>query len=1284
MMPINDCERVKNIVPKSLFLNLSLPLPAKYTSYMEIQELQKLYARHPQVRALRRALANERKRSVVLSGLHGSAAAMAFAALGYDESGADAKAVDSAVPALPNLFLFVLDDQDEAGYFYHDLVQVLGDERVLFFPSSFRRAVKFGQRDAASEILRTEVLSRLKPLSNSPRGGEDCLSSSEQDAKGHAALPPTGGAGRGASLTFIVTYPEALAERVVTEKQLSERTLEIRVGEQVDSSFVAQTLLEFGFQRTDYVYEPGQFAVRGSLIDVYSFSHELPFRIDFFGDEVDSIRTFEVESQLSRDRREAVTLVPELSAEGAGLVPVADLLPAATVVVSKNLVYVAQRIGQIWEEGFSQQALLVEQAQQTNPKKTHPQTPPDTEERKTPPLPPPVREGSGLRDEAPLLRKELLLIDALTFQQGFEPFRRIELSSHAPNTSLAAQTSSSHTAQPTPLPHGRGQGVGLSFSTSPQPIFHKNFDLLRSSFTDYLARGYKIYILADSAKQTDRLKAIFEHEEEEWGKGLFVPVSKTLHAGFADDALKVCLFTDHQIFDRFHKYNLRSDRARSGKVALSLKELREFEVGDYVVHVDHGIGRFGGLVRVPVNRPASNTEQSTPLPDGRGQGVGLQEMIKITYEHDDVVYVSIHALHKVSKYKGKEGEPPRISRLGTGAWERMKERTKSKIKDIARDLIRLYSRRREEKGFKYSPDSYLQHELEASFLYEDTPDQLKATNDVKADMERQRPMDRLVCGDVGFGKTEVAVRAAFKAAVDGKQTAVMVPTTVLAFQHFRTFSERLRDLPVRVDYLTRARTPKQTKEVLADLAAGKIDIIIGTHKLIGKSVKFKDLGLLIIDEEQKFGVATKEKLRQMKVNVDTLTLTATPIPRTLQFSLMGARDLSVIQTPPPNRYPIQTEVHTFSPEVIAEAVGFEMSRGGQVFIVNNRIAGLKELEDLVHKYVPDARVAVGHGQMHPEELERIMLDFAAGEYDVLISTTIIESGLDIPNANTIIICGAHNFGLSDLHQMRGRVGRSNKKAFCYLMAPPLAALPQDSRRRLQAIENFSDLGSGIHIAMQDLDIRGAGNLLGAEQSGFIADLGYETYQKILSEAVKELKNDEFKDLYAEQVASGEVTSGEAFVDECQLESDMPMSFPETYVPGSAERMLLYRELDGLETEEAIEAFRRRLQDRFGPIPETAQELIRVVRLRRLGKYFGAERVMLKNGRMRLYFVKDDDSPFFQSEAFGKCIAYFSMHAIDCQLDEVKGRRSMLIRGVDTVKAACAVLEEMQQINGLTN
>jgi len=1147
---------------------------------MDIKELQSLYARHPQVKALARTLSNEKKRAINVSGLQASSATLVFAAL-----------KEHATGALPPL-LFILDDQEEAGYFYHDLVQVMGEQDVLFFPSSFRRAVRFGQRDAASEILRTEVLARL--------------SGPQKDF-------------------YVVTYPEALAERVVSSQTLDERTLQLHKGEHVDLNFVEQTLLEFGFQRTDYVYEPGQFAVRGSLVDVFSYSSEYPFRIDFFGDEVDSIRTFEVESQLSRQQQDFITLVPELSAMQENTVSVASLLPEDTVLVTKDLTFVVERIGQIWQEGFSQQARIEEESQQARPQS------------------PLAKEGSGLREEQSLLRKELLLIDAPTFEQGFSAFCRI--------------TISSHDVQPTSLSNGRSTGAGVQFSTTPQPIFHKNFDLVTNTFSDYLAKGYTIYILADSQKQTDRLKAIFEAEPDSTIH--FTPVSKTLHAGFADSTLKICLFTDHQIFDRFHKYQLRSDRARGGKVALSLKELQEFEVGDYVVHVDHGVGRFGGLIRVP-------------QPDGH-----MQEMIKIIYDRDDVVYVSIHALHKVSKYKGKEGEPPRISRLGTGAWERMKERTKTKIKDIARDLIQLYSRRREEKGFAYSPDSYLQHELEASFLYEDTPDQLKATTDVKADMERSRPMDRLICGDVGFGKTEVAVRAAFKAAVDGKQTAIMVPTTILAFQHFRTFSERLRDLPVRVEYLSRARTPKQTREILDDLEAGKIDIIVGTHKLIGKGVKFKDLGLLIIDEEQKFGVATKEKLRQMKVNVDTLTLTATPIPRTLQFSLMGARDLSVIQTPPPNRYPIQTEVHTFSPELIAEAVNFEMSRGGQVFIVNNRISQLPELEQIIHKYVPDARVTVGHGRMHPEELEKVMVAFASYDYDVLISTTIIESGLDIPNANTIIICGANNFGLSDLHQMRGRVGRSNKKAFCYLMAPPLAALPQDARRRLQAIENFSDLGSGIHIAMQDLDIRGAGNLLGAEQSGFIADLGYETYQKILSEAVKELKNEEFKDLFAQQVASGEVTSGEDFVDECQLESDVMMSFPESFVPGSTERMLLYRELDGLENDAAVEAYRRRLEDRFGPIPEQAEELIRVVQLRRLGKYFGAERIVLKMGRMRLYFLKDKDSPFFLSSAFGQCIAYSTIHVADCRFDQANGRRSLLIQGVNSVRQACEVLEEMQ-------
>ena len=871
------------------------------------------------------------------------------------------------------------------------------------------------------------------------------------------------------------------------------------------------------------------------------------------------------------------------------------------MVVVKDLCYMRDVTDKVYAEGFSAQALMAEQAQS------------EMEEA----------------EQHEKLRADLMLIDGSALMKGFLRFCRVETGNK---------------------PSGVPQAT-VRFHLTPQPIFHKNFELVNQTFQEYLAKGYTLYILADSAKQTDRLVAIFQEQ----GTGIgFTPVDKTLHAGFSDDDLKVCLFTDHQIFDRFHKYNLRSDKARSGKVALSLKELQEFNIGDYVVHVDHGVGKFGGLVRIP-------------------NGGTTQEVIKIIYQNDDVVFVSIHSLHKVSKYRGKEGEPPRLNKLGTGAWERLKERTKDKIKDIARDLIKLYSLRRQERGFAFSPDSFLQHELEASFLYEDTPDQLKATQAVKADMESARPMDRLVCGDVGFGKTEVAIRAAFKACADNKQVAVLVPTTVLAYQHFQTFSARLKEMPVRVDYLSRARTAAQTKQILKDLADGKINIIVGTHKLIGKSVKFKDLGLLVIDEEQKFGVATKEKLRQMKVNVDTLTLTATPIPRTLQFSLMGARDLSVIQTPPPNRYPVQTEVHTFSAELIADAVNFEMSRNGQVFIVNNRISGLYDLEALLHKHVPDARVCVGHGQMSPEDLEKVILGFVNYDYDVLVSTTIIESGIDIPNANTIIINGAQNFGLSDLHQMRGRVGRSNKKAFCYLLAPPLAVLPPEARRRLQAIENFSDLGSGIHIAMQDLDIRGAGNLLGAEQSGFIADLGYETYQKILSEAVKELKNDEFADLYAGEIQKGNDLGGENFVDECALESDLQMFFPETYVPSSSERMLLYRELDGLERDEDVEAFRRRMKDRFGEIPEEGEELIRVVTLRRLGKHLGAEKIFLKAGRMVLYFVQNDQSAYFQSRAFGQCIAYVGMNAHRSNLREAKGRRSMVVQEVHSVKEAVEVL-----------
>ena len=1166
---------------------------------MEIQKLQNLFARHPGVKALAVALQaktqtktpqpplggekdeqaqtslnQSRGANIVLSGLQGSCAPLVFAALAV-----------KAPMALGQPFLFVLDDEEEAGYFYNDLTQMLGEQQVLFFPSSYKRAIKFGQRNAGQEILRTEVLSKLSA----------------------GSLP-----------LYIVTYPQALCELVVTKKKLSQLTLSLGVGERVDIMFVQETLLSFGFHKTDYVYEPGQFAMRGSIIDVWSFSCELPYRIDFFGDEVDSIRTFEVHSQLSRDRQQSISIVHTSSqgadgteAQSSDKESFLSFLPQDTVLVTKDLLFLCESVEHTYDEGFSPSA---------------------------------ITEGMEVREER--LEKSDLLVNPEDFKQQIVNFRRIELTS--------------------PPKGGRGGQVTLiPFHTHPQPVFHKNFDLLIDAFKKLQDEGTELYILADSRKQTDRLESIFIDKET----GIqFTPVDHALHGGFIDDDLHVAIFTDHQIFDRYHKYSLRSDKAMGGKVALTLKELQQFEVGDYVVHMDYGVGRFGGLVRMQ-------------------NGGQMQEVIKIIYSGDDTVYVSIHALHKVSKYKGREGEPPRISHLGTGAWERMKERTKTKIKDIARDLILLYSRRREEQGFAFSRDSFMQNELEASFLYEDTPDQLKATQDVKADMERQRPMDRLVCGDVGFGKTEVAVRAAFKACVDNKQVAVLVPTTVLAYQHYHTFQSRLKDFPVRIEYLTRARTAGQTKEILDGLKNGSVNIVIGTHKLIGKSVKFKDLGLLIIDEEQKFGVSTKEKLRQLKVNVDTLTLTATPIPRTLQFSLMGARDLSVIQTPPPNRYPIQTQICPFSAEVIAEAIGFEMSRNGQVFFVNNRISQLQELAEMVRKYVPDCRVAVGHGQMPPDELEKVMVDFMNYDYDVLISTTIIESGLDIPNANTIIINGAHNFGLSDLHQMRGRVGRSNKKAFCYLMAPPLSALNIDARRRLQAIENFSDLGSGIHIAMQDLDIRGAGNLLGAEQSGFIADLGYETYQKILAQAVTELRNDEFHELYAEEVRDGHIVESTEVVDDCQLDSNLPMYFSEDYVPTSSERMLLYRELDGMERDEDVEQFRERLVDRFGPLPREAEDLLCVVTLRRLGKHFGCERIVLKQGHMRLFFGPADDNPFYEGRIFGQILDFVTANAYRCHFKLDKGKKSLLIDEVETITQAVELLKNMNyelRVNELTS
>ena len=1119
---------------------------------MTISELQNVYAAHPNTKGMISVLKDSSIKTIYLGGVHASCVSLFFS---------------SFIKENPSVYVFVLNDCEEAGYFYHDMVQANGDTDILFFPSSYRRAIKYGQKDAANEILRTEVLSRLEKRDN----------------------------------VAVVTYPEALAEKVVSKKLLTDKTISLKVGMNVETDAIAAQLVALGFSHVDYVYEPGQFATRGSILDVFSFASEYPYRIDFFGDEIDSIRTFEVDSQLSKEKKTAVSIVPELTGVTGDSVTFLDFLPPQALLCVKDLLWVRERIQSIHEEVLSSQAIAA------------------------------AEEGNT---ELPDIQKTI--IEGTDFTDKALDFRRVDFG-----------------AKPVGTPQSK-----LMFETSVQPIFHKNFDMVSSSLNDFIQRGYNIYICSDSSKQTDRLKDIFKERGDEI---VFEPVDRTLHEGFVDHTMRLCIFTDHQIFDRFHKYNLRSDKARSGKVALSLKELNQFEPGDYVVHIDHGIGRFAGLVRIP-------------------NGNTTQEVIKLIYQNDDVVFVSIHSLHKISKYKGKEGEPPRISKLGTGAWEKIKERTKTKIKDIARDLIKLYSQRKQEKGFKYSPDSFLQHELEASFLYEDTPDQSKATQEVKADMESDRPMDRLVCGDVGFGKTEVAVRAAFKAVADNKQVAVLVPTTVLAYQHFQTFRKRLDGMPCKVEYLSRARTAKDTSRILKELADGQINILIGTHKIIGKSVKFKDLGLLIIDEEQKFGVSVKEKLRQIKVNVDTLTMTATPIPRTLQFSLMGARDLSVIQTPPPNRYPIQTEVHTFNEEIITEAINFEMSRNGQVFFVNNRIQNLAELKALIERNIPDCRVCIGHGQMQPEELEKIIFDFVNYDYDVLLATTIIESGIDIPNANTIIINQAQNFGLSDLHQMRGRVGRGNKKAFCYLLAPPLSSLTPEARRRLQAIENFSDLGSGIHIAMQDLDIRGAGNMLGAEQSGFIADLGYETYQKILAEAVTELKNDEFSELYADEVKAGdEVLSGEGFVDECTVESDLELLFPNEYIPSSSERMLLYRELDKLELDKDVEDFKARLKDRFGTIPPEGEELIRIVPLRRIAKRLGIEKIFLKSGRMTLFFVSNPDSPYYQSEAFGKMIGYMSRYPRQCNLREQNGKRSMIIKDIKDVQSAVRELQEITSI-----
>ena len=1082
----------------------------------------------------------------------------------YNLAGSSAAVMLSLLPEGKAPTVVIGDSLDDAGYLYHDLCRIVGEECVAMLPSGYKRHIKYGQADPPSQILRTEALTRW----TSDRG-----------------------------LRFVVTYPEALAERVADRDSITRHTLRLSTDTQADMTETVRWLRDNGFSEVDYVYEPGQFAVRGSILDIFGYSHELPYRIDFFGDDIDSMRTFNIETQLSEQRMEAVSITSNVASQGRGS-SLLDFIAPSTLLAVRDSAYTLARISEVASESFSASAIEASEG-----------------------------DASAMRQ----------LIEADEFKAKFDSFRRVEFTTAAMPVSEAA--------------------ASIDFACSPQALYHKNFDLIAESFGRFLADGYKIYILSDSEKQIERLRAIFADRGDSIG---FTPVDSTLHEGFVDNISRTCFFTDHQIFDRFHKYNLKSDRARSGKLALSLKELSAIEPGDFIVHVDHGVGRFAGLMRTNVS--------------GR-----VQEMIKLTYANNDTIFVSIHSLHKLAKYRGKEGVAPKINKLGSGAWNRLKERTKTKLKDIARDLIKLYAARKNEKGFAFSPDSYLQHELEASFIYEDTPDQLTTTRAVKADMENDRPMDRLVCGDVGFGKTEIAIRAAFKAAADNKQTTVLVPTTVLAYQHFNTFSRRLKDFPVRVDYLSRARTAKETKAILGDLAEGKIDILIGTHKLIGKSVKFKDLGLLVVDEEQKFGVAVKERLKQMKTNVDTLTMSATPIPRTLQFSLMGARDLSSITTPPPNRYPIITSVTSLTDDMLAEAINFEMSRNGQVFMVNNRIEGLNELEAMVGRLVPDARIIVAHGQMAPEKLEKAILDFSNHDYDILLSTTIIESGIDMPNVNTIIINNAQNFGLSELHQLRGRVGRSSRKAFCYLTVPPHVPLSPTSRRRLQAIESFSDLGSGIHIAMQDLDIRGAGNLLGAEQSGFIADLGYETYQKILKEAVTELRTEEFGEPAEQGLAPGD---DEEYVADCIIESDMELLLPADYVPQESERIALYQELDSIERERDLLEFRERLVDRFGKIPRVTAELLRIPRLRRLARRLGIEKVSLKQDKMFVYFVDDSNVAYYQSPMFGKLLRFLQENPRRCQIRERNGRRSFAISHVSTVEEAVALLDGVLSLDSL--
>ncbi len=1116
---------------------------------MKAKEIIQYFKEHASVQAFE-SWANEEQKHLFLKGLTGSGAAFTLAAL-FHKPGRQQH-------------LVVMSDKEQAAYLYNDLENLLSDsetdygkKKVLFYPTTYKRPYEPDLTDKAYQLSRTEVLNRFAT---------------------------------GDKKTLVISYPEALAEKVITKQFLTKNTMRLKTGEEVSQDFIIDLLLEYGFERVDFVAEPGQFAIRGSLIDVFSFSNDHPYRIEFFGDEVESIRTFDPVSQLSVEKMPSISLLPNVQDRHIkeNRVGFLEYIPGKTFLWIHDLHFMIDKV----KDEFVKANNIFNNLE-------------DSEERITP---------------------ENLFSSETDIQRQLLNFRTIEF----------GKSSYFEDAK------------WVTFNQSPQPAFNKSFDLLLKDIKKHSLEGYTNILFSDNQKQIDRLFAIFEDlqaEAEEHNKAKMLPAGFSISTGFIDHDLKLLCYTDHQIFERYHKFKLRENFGR--KEAITLKELYDLKPGDFVTHIDHGVGRFDGLQII----------------DNNGR---KQEVVRLLYKNNDILYVSIHSLHRISKFVGKDGTPPTLNKLGSNNWAKLKSKTKKRVKDIARDLIKLYAERRKAKGFAFSPDSYLQNELEASFFYEDTPDQYKATQDAKQDMEADFPMDRLVCGDVGFGKTEVAIRAAFKAVADSKQVAVLVPTTILAMQHAMTFSERLKEFPVTIDYINRFKSAKQQKETLAKLKSGKIDILIGTHRLISKDVEFKDLGLLIIDEEQKFGVAAKEKLRQMKANVDTLTLTATPIPRTLQFSLMGARDLSIINTAPANRYPVQTELRSFGEDVIRDAIQYEVSRGGQVFFVHNRVQNIMDVHDMIHKFVPGVRIAVGHGQMDGKKLERTMRDFIEGQYDVLLATTIIESGLDIPNANTIIINDAQNYGLSDLHQLRGRVGRTNKKAFSYLLSPPLSVLTPEARKRLQAIVEFSDLGSGFNIAMRDLDIRGAGNILGGEQSGFISEVGFDMYHKILDEAIAELKESEFEDMFAGDKKD--------FVKDCQLETDLEVLIPNEYVTNIQERLSLYKELESVQDEAGLTVFAKSLEDRFGPIPAQAQALIDTLQLRWMGKAIGFEKIVLKFNRLSGMFTGDSESPYFQSEAFGNVLNFIKNNPQASTMKEVKGKLTLRFENVGSVTDAIDILK----------